>query len=144
MIGQTPGRWRFSVARSILREEWHTPKTQLLQTFKWPSLRWRRTIISVALLHKFLYTSPAPIKSHLFLFSSQRSQRNLRKPRQLIIRHGAGSTRRLKWFFYHTAFLWISLPRQIQEITSNSKFKSAVEEHWAMHKYDTNKDIPFD
>ena len=136
-------RIQASVARSILRAEWHTPKDQLLQTLKWPSLRWRRTILCVTLLHNLLYTSPAPIKSHLFPFSSQRSQRNLRKPQQLIIQH-AGSTRRLKSFFHHTAFLWNSLPRQIQEITSKSKFKTAVEEHWALHKYDTNKDIPFE
>ena len=90
-------RIKASVACSILGAEWHTLKDQLFQTLKWPYLRWRRTKLSVTLLHKLLYTSPAPIKSRLFLFSSRRSQRNLRKPQQLIIQH-AGSTRRLKSF----------------------------------------------
>ena len=43
-----------AVARCVLQAPWLTPKSELLQALDWPSLRWRREIASLCLLHRFL------------------------------------------------------------------------------------------
>ena len=43
-----------SVARCVFRAIWMTAKPALLAKFDWPSLRWRRDIPAVSLLHSLL------------------------------------------------------------------------------------------
>ena len=43
-----------AVARRILHAPWDIPKRQLLEELNWPSLRWRREIASLCLLHQLL------------------------------------------------------------------------------------------
>ena len=50
-----------AVARRILHAPWDTPKRQLLEELNWPSLRWRREIASLCLLHQLLQERPDPL-----------------------------------------------------------------------------------
>ena len=52
-------RIQASIARTILRADWWTPKNDLLQQLDWPSLRWRRAVASLTLFHKLLSLSAA-------------------------------------------------------------------------------------
>ena len=45
-------RVQASVARRILSAEWITPKSALLKRLKWPTLWWRRAVLSVCLLYR--------------------------------------------------------------------------------------------
>ena len=49
-----------SVARCVFRAIWMTAKAALLAKFDWPSLRWRRDIVAVWLLHSLLQDRREP------------------------------------------------------------------------------------
>ena len=57
---QSLERLQASMARTILRAEWTTPKKELLAALQWPSLLWRRAIASLTLFHR-LKNSPTPV-----------------------------------------------------------------------------------
>ena len=44
-----------SVARTILAADSDTPKDILFRQLDWPSLRWRRTILSMTLFHQLVH-----------------------------------------------------------------------------------------
>ena len=123
-----------SIARSILRAEWRTPKHELLQALGWPSLRWRRTILSMKMIHSLLYGNKnGPLASCLY----PTSHTALRKPKQLLLPR-ARTTCRTKSFFFTASCLWNTLPTHIQDISSSEAFVSAVEDHWAAYKHNTH------
>ncbi len=135
-------RLQASAARAILRSPWMTPKTCLLEQLGWSSLRWRRAIASVLLLHSLIEKPVPPTSSCIFPFSSSRSGRSSRKQHQMLLGYSR-TARRTKSFFYHTALLWNSLPSHIQSIHNHAQFRLAIESHWSAYKYDTKQDIPF-
>ena len=56
-------RLQASMARTILRAEWTTPKKELLAALQWPSLRWRRAIASLIFeKSKFIENQKQPRK----------------------------------------------------------------------------------
>ena len=91
-----------SMARTILRTEWTTPKKELLATLQWPSLRWRRAIASLTLFHR-LKNSPTPVASSClpapFASDNSRSRRRQHQVRLPTTR----STRYTRSFFFHSA-----------------------------------------
>ena len=131
-------RIQASIARSILKANWLTPKAQLLERMQWPSLRWRRAVLTLTFFHRLLSNPPGPLKECLFPFAST-TGRSLRKPRQLIL-GPISSSRLLKSFFYRTAIQWNSLPANIQNITCTSAFKHALEHHWQEYQFNASKD----
>ena len=134
-------RVQASVARSILKADWRTPKSALLQRLGWPALRWRRTIISMVFFHRLLRTAgPLSECVRVFPFSSSVSGRAKRKPLQLLLQP-IRSSKRLKSFFFNSALLWNSLPSSIQSIERSTAFKSALEKFWVKKKYDVSDDI---
>ncbi len=137
-------RLQASVARSILRAPWTTPKRTLLEDLDWPSLRWRRSVACVVYLHRLLQRTTRRnvlLSDCLFPFHCTISSRDVRKPFQLILPR-AGTSSYVKSFFYHASLLWNSLPHSLQSIKNSNLFKRSVEEHWQAFRFDTNKDIP--
>ena len=138
---QSLERLQASMARTILRAEWTTPKKELLAALQWPSLRWRRAIASLMLFHR-LKNSPTPVAS-LCLPAPFASDNSRSRRRQHQIRlPSTRSTRYTRSFFFHSALLWNSLPNSIQSHSSTSSFQHALEEHWHAYKYLTDTDIP--
>ncbi len=133
-------RVQASVARSILRADWKTPKSVLLEQLQWPALRWRREISSMVVFHELISTRPAFLLNDLFSFVSARTDRLLRKPFQLLLRK-ANSVRDSKSFFYRSALLWNTLPHDIQCVKSKHHFKLALQKHWSAQKYCPTKNI---
>ena len=136
-------RLQASVARRVLRADWFTPKETLFRTLQWPALRWRRTVLSVALLHDLLISGikAEPLRSCLFASANTVSTYDLRKPRQLVL--PAAKTARYKnSFFFHSALLWNSLPGHIQRIDNRKRFKSEVENYWSDYKFKPDTPIP--
>ena len=79
-------RIQAGVAWRLLNASCLTSKLSLLQSLDWPSLRWRREIASITLLHSLVHTRPSPLSDALFPFSSTVCpHRNHRKPYQLVI-----------------------------------------------------------
>ena len=102
-------RVQATVARSILKADWRTPKSALLQRLGWPALRWRRTIISMVLFHRLLRTAgPLGECVRVFPFSSSVSGRAKRKPLQLLLQPIRFS-KRLKSFLTLPFFGTLSL-----------------------------------
>ena len=138
---QSLERLQASMARTILRSEWTTPKKELLAALQWPSLRWRRAIASLTLFHR-LKNSPTPVASSClpapFASDNSRSRRRQHQVRLPTTR----STRYTRSFFFHSALLWNTLPNSIQSHSSTSSFQHALEEHWHAYKYLTDTDIP--
>ena len=130
-----------SVARRVLSVPWMTPKSDMFKELDWPTLRWRRAVCSVVLLHKFLHSPSQPIAQCLFPFASDRSSRSLRKPKQLLLGH-ASSKRYLSSFFFHSSLLWNSLPASIQAIEKRNIFKRTLEDHWQQYKFDPYARFP--
>ena len=58
-------RIQTAVARCTPQAPWHTPKSELLQALDWPTLRWRREIASLCLLHRFLNLQQQPLTNCL-------------------------------------------------------------------------------
>ena len=132
-------RVQASMTRAILQADWMTPKSVLLEQLQWPALRWRREISSLVVFHELIITRPMFL-SDLFSFASSKTDRHLRKTFQLLLRT-ANSARDLKSFFYRSALLWNTLPRDIQSIKKKPIFKCALETHWSEHKYRPYKNI---
>ena len=122
-----------SVARTILAADWDTPKDILFRELDWPSLRWRRTILSMTLFHQLVHHGEGPLMECMFPLSSA-TGRNVRKPHQLILGM-ASSTKRLNGFFYSAAILWNTLPAKIQDITNPRLFRASLEDHLSREKY---------
>ena len=138
-------RIQAGVARAILKAPWSTTKSRLLEELGWPSLRWRRSVATVCLLHSLLTNTknlPRPVLNSLPKTVSEKSRYNHRKPLQLLLPH-THTSRYLRSFFPYASLLWNSLPHTIQSIHSQSLFKSAVEELWSPLKFNTTTDIPF-
>ena len=131
-------RIQASVARSILRAPWRTPKSSLLKELGWPALIWRRMIASLRLLHKFVYNWSTNEDETLLRFSERRS----RKPWQIILNH-LRTRRYNKSFFFYTSVLWNPLPNEIQAIKNPISFKKCVIDYFGRHKYVTDKNISF-
>ena len=70
-------RVQASVARAILAADWDTPKDILFRQLDWPSLRWRRTILSLTLFHQLVHHAEGPLMECMFPLSSatDRSER---------------------------------------------------------------------
>ena len=134
-------RIQAAVARRILHAPWDTPKTQLLETLNWPSLRWRREIASLCLLHQLLQIRPDPLQSVLPPFASTRNPRSPRKPKELIL-NLAHSSRYTHSFIFRTSVAWNTLPGHIQQLTNTHKFKSAIRTHFQAHKFDCLNNLP--
>ena len=130
-------RIQASVARCVLRASWITAKSALPAKLDWPSLRWRRDIAAVTLLHSLLQDGREPFMNCLFESSKTRSSR---KPHQLLLTH-ASTTKFLNSFFYHSALLWNSLPHSILTITSKPAFRIAVKDNWSTFKYRTDTHV---
>ena len=134
-------RIQAGVARCLLKADWCTPKPTLLEQLDWPALRWRREIASLTFFHKIIQRQLPPLTDCLFPFAHSVSNRSQRKPLQLLLPQ-TRSTRFTKSFFYRSALLWNSLPSCIQEISSSTKFRKAIEDHWTRYKYITDTNIP--
>ena len=126
-------RVQASVARTILAADWDTPKDILFRQLDWPSLRWRRTILSMTLFHQLVHHGEGPLMECMFPLSSA-TGRNVRKPHQLILGM-ASSTKRLNGFFYSAAILWNTLPAKIQNITNPRLFRASLEDRLSRQKY---------
>ena len=75
------GRIKCSVARSLSKAEWNTPKETLLRSLNWPSLRWRGEIHAMILFFDLLKRRPAPLSECLCPFAYySKSHSFLRKP----------------------------------------------------------------
>ena len=138
-------RLQASVARRILRVPWDTPKQVLFRELDWPSLRWRRTIASLVLLHSFLYSDScqsSPISNLLPPFSSNVTHRSLRKPFNLVLKKSTTS-RHLHSFINDTSILWNNLPSHIQSLKNKKAFKTALEQYWQHLRYITSPDLEF-
>ena len=134
-------RIQAGVARCLLKADWCTPKPTLLEQLDWPALRWRREIANLTFFHKIIQRQLPPLTDCLFPFAHSVSNRSQRKPLQLLLPQ-TRSTRFTKSFFYRSALLWNSLPSCIQEISSSTKFRKAIEDHWTRYKYITDTNIP--
>ena len=110
-----------AVARRILHAPWDTPKRQLLEELNWPSLRWRREIASLCLLHQLLQERPDPLSDTLPQYASTSNTRSPRKPKELILAN-ARTTRYSKSFFFRTSVVWNTLPGHLQQLTSPHQF----------------------
>ena len=131
-------RLQCSIARRILRAGWRTPKSELLRSIGWPSLKWRREIQCVALFKKVLLSKHEPIAS--CLPRTLCTQYNLRNKHVSIRTHK--STQTTNSFFIHASILWNSLPTSITSIQSHSAFITALEHYWSSSKYDLNPAFP--
>ena len=127
-------RIQAAVARRILHAPWDTPKRQLLEELNWPSLRWRREIASLCLLHQLLQERPDPLSDTLPQYASTCNTRLPRKPKELILAN-ARTTRYSKSFFFRTSVVWNTLPGHLQQLTSPHHFKLAIREHFHAHKF---------
>ena len=125
-------RIQAAVARSILRASFYTPKTLMLQQLNWPSLCWRREVLSLTFFQSLIHTRPPPLDSCLFPFASATSTRSLRKPKQLILPR-ANTSKYANSFFFRTALVWNTLPANIQNITCRPTFKKEIEAHGSSH-----------
>ena len=134
-------RLQCAIARLLLQAPWDTPKETLLRQIGWPSLRYRREIISMVLFFKLLRARPPFLSDCLFPFAHTRSERLLRKPFQLLLGK-ALSSRYSNSFFFRSAVLWNTLPHSLQSITNPSKFRSALEDHWCAFQFNTKSNIP--
>ena len=125
------------VARPILKASWKTPKTVLLRSLQWSSLRWRREITSMTHCHDLLCTRPPHLAQSLFL--SLVAKDSLEDWCYLwLSRH---AIRILS--FYRSAMIWNTLPTALQLIESKSAFKKALELHWAEFQYNpTQRFLP--
>ena len=126
-------RVQASVARTILAADWDTPKDILFRQLDWPSLRWRRTILSMTLFHQLVHHGEGPLIECMFPLSSA-TGRSVRKPHQLILGM-ASSTKRLNGCFYSAAILWNTLPAKIQNITNPRLFRASLEDRLSRQKY---------
>ena len=111
-----------------------TPKRQLLEELNWPSLRWRREIASLCLLHQLLQERPDPLSGTLPQYASTSNTRSPRKPKELILAN-ARTTRYSKSFFFRTSVVWNTLPGHLQQLTSPHQFKLAIREHFHARKF---------
>ena len=113
----------------------------LLQQLAWPSLRWRRTVASLAMFHKLLHMQHTPLSTCIPPHLSELSSHSRRKP--LDVRLPLTRTSRYtKSFFFHCSPLWNSLPSSLQRIKSSTLFQHNLEVYWAQYKYNTSSDIP--
>ncbi len=128
-------RVQASVARSILRAPWDTPKAVLLKTLNWPALRWRRTILSMCLFHKLVHERAPPLDQCIFPFSRTVTTRTQRKPFQLVL--GNATTKQyLRSFFFSCSILWNTLPHDLQALSHTRQFKQKLMDHFESTKYD--------
>ena len=133
-------RIQAAVARCILQAPWRTPKSELLQALDWPSLRWRREIASLCLLHRFLNLQQEPLTNCLPPFASSRNPRSQRKPRQLIL-PAARTTRHTTSFFFSASVAWNTLPAHIQNLTNAQQFRKALTKHFYLQRFTLNSTI---
>ena len=118
------------VVRCLLKAEWCTPKPTLLEQPDWPALRWRREISSRTFFHKIIQRQLPPLTDCLFPFAppfqiaANVNPFNCFFPKHAALELGSQS------FLYRSALLWDSLPSCIQEISSSTKFRKAIEENW--------------
>ena len=134
-------RIQASIARTVLRADWMTPKDQLLEQLAWPSLRWRRTVASLAMFHKLLHMQHTPLSTCIPPHLSELSSRSRRKPLDVRL-PPTRTSRYAKSFFFHCSLLWNSLPSSLQRIKSTTLFQHNLEVYWAQYKYNTSSDIP--
>ena len=127
-------RIQASIARTVLRAHWMTPKDQLLQQLAWPSLRWRRTVASLAMFHKLLHMQHTPLSTCIPPHLSELSSRSRRKPLDVRL-PPTRTSRYTKSFFFHCSLLWNSLPSSLQCIKSSTLFQHNLEVYWAQYKY---------
>ena len=116
------------VARSFLRSEWTTPKSELLSQLELRVLRWQREIISSMTFFHHLLTQPPSLSTCLHPFAHTRSSRSFLKPYQLLsltlsfpasLSHFS-STRHFCGILFHTLY---------SASKSTKQFKSAKEMH---------------
>ena len=134
-------RIQCSVARSLLKERWDTPKDKLLQDLGWPSLRWRREIISMTVFFRLLQSRPRKFLGVLPVFVKDVVDRARRKPYQLVL-PDVNSSRHLNSFFVRSAVLWNTLPHTIQSQSKVTQFRNELEEHWYCYKFRTVFNLP--
>ena len=137
-------RLQARMARTVLRAPWETPKSTLLTTLDWPSLRFRRAIACMVLFHRLmqlkLQPSDPPVPDLLpFITISSASDRHHRKPRQIVLPR-IRSQAYLRSYFVQAAIAWNSLPSSLQETTSPDAFRHGLEERWNKSKFVTNAD----
>ena len=133
-------RIQTAVARCILQAPWRTPKSELLQALDWPSLRWRREIASLCLLHRLLNLQQEPLTNCLPPFASSRNPRSQRKPKQLIL-PAARTTRHTTSFFFSASVAWNTLPAHIQNLTNAQQFRKALTKHFYSQRFTLNSTI---
>ena len=114
--------------------------SELLQALDWPSLRWRREIASLCLLHRFLNLQQEPLTNCLPPFASSRNPRSQRKPRQLIL-PAARTTRHTTSFFFSASVAWNTLPAHIQNLTNAQQFRKALTKHFYSQRFTLNSTI---
>ena len=134
-------RVQASLACTILAADWDTPKDILFRQLDWPSLRWRRTILSMTLFHQLVHHGEGPLMECMFQLSLA-TGRSVRKPHQLILGM-ASSTKRVNGFFYSAAILWNTLPAKIQDITNPRLFRASLEDCLSRQKYNPLSDALF-
>lgn len=130
-----------SVARTILKAAWVTPKSTLLKEIGWPSLRWRREILSMVLFFKLISSRPQLFCEYLPVFVKDKVNREHRKPLQLLL-PSVKSSRHLNSFFIRSSILWNKLPHRIQSAPSSTVFRSLLEHHWETFKFNAYTNIP--
>ena len=129
-------RLQCSIARKILRADWSTPKESLLRTLNWPTLRWRREVISMTLFFDIVFSRPSALSNCIrcfpFVHTKVNRIRTLRKPLQILLPR-AKSSRYANSFFFRSAVLWNTLPHNILSLNSSRKFRQTLEQHWKSH-----------
>ena len=135
-------RLQASVARSILRADWRTPKTTLFKTLDWPSLKFRREVQCVKLFrHLVCLKSDLLVSCLPEVFRKSPEGYNFRKSHVIPLPY-AKSKQMSKSFFLHAVVLWNSLPKSVASAPSTSAFDHALMAHWSTHKHDLNPDLP--
>ena len=130
-------RVQASVARTILRASRDRTKSSLFAELNWPSLRWRREIGCLCLLHQLLYTRTSPFTDILFPLSALNHAYNTRTPLNLIL-PPLHTTRYMNSFLTRASILWNSLPHELQNIKDKKSFKLALSLHWQSLSYQTS------
>lgn len=131
-------RIQASVARIILNAPRDLPKATIFAQLNWPSLRWRREIACLTLLHRIIYEKPEPCYSSLFPFSG--TKRATRKPLNFIL-PPTRTSKCSKSFYFRTSLLWNSLPQELQNIKQPQRFKKGLKAHLQKFCFSTNNEF---
>jgi len=114
--------------RFIFNKKSREQITPMLKQLSWLRLTDRRSLHSLTLLHKLIYSSdtlPGYLSSRVTLLQSERNGPLLLIPR---CQTAACSNH----FFTRAPREWNQLPKEIRSTTSNKKFKQLVHEHFLL------------